>query len=108
MLTIDSATLSALVKSCFLLSMDGRLTPQQQGEFLVAGKRLRGLLLNLISAQFNPSTAAVVAANAQLGAVNQQIGQLGANLANVKAVITQATAVISTLDGLLSLAAKFV
>jgi hypothetical protein len=56
---INNAELAQLTERCFDLSMDGRVLPSDRKEFLALGKRLRGSLLNLLTAQFAAGTQAV-------------------------------------------------
>jgi hypothetical protein len=108
MITIDTTTLATIINQCFANSADGGFTADQQSQFLTQGKRLRGLLVNLISAQFNDGTAAVLAANAQLKTVNQNLSDAATTLANAAARLNDIAALVANLDALLSLAAKFV
>lgn len=107
MLKIDAPTLTQLINTCFELSMDGRLTDDQQRGFLVAGKRLRGCLLNLISAEFNDGTAEVVAANSQLKQANQHAADLAKDLSAASKVLSEITSLVGGLDDLLKLAVSF-
>ena len=76
-------------------------------KFLVAGKRLRGSLLNLISARFN-DTAALAAANARLDIINTRLGREKEVLENTAAVLKNLGTLTSALDRLLGSAVLFV
>jgi len=67
----DVVRLAQIVDRCFDYAMDARLSQARRTKFLVSGKRLRGSLLNIISARFN-DTAALAAANARLDAINMR------------------------------------
>jgi hypothetical protein len=107
MMNVDTPTLANLITTCFNLSMDGRLNDAHQREFLIEGKRLRGCLINLLTARFNDGTQQVLTANQQLAQVNQQTLQLTNNLANAANVLAQINAMVVVLDQLLQLAASF-
>ena len=105
---LDTASLSTLITQCFFLSGDGRLSAEKRSAFLVAGKRLRGLLVNLISAQFDDTTQEVLDANQQMQAASDKVKQLSVSLKKLDDTLNTVNTVVQTLDGLLSLAAKFV
>lgn len=107
MLSVDTPTLTNLIKTCFNLSMDGRVADDKQSEFLVLGKRLRGCLVNLLSAQFNDGTQQVLDANQQLNQVNQQTAQAVQSLAAAANVLSQINTLVRVLDDLLKIASSF-
>jgi hypothetical protein len=107
MLKIDAATLAQLIDTCFELSMDGRLADDRQRDFLVAGKRLRGSLVNLISAQFDDATQGVLTANAKLEEANKRAAKLTDDLSAASNVLTQVNSLVGALDDLLKLASSF-
>jgi hypothetical protein len=106
-MNVDTTTLTKVITQCFGYSSDGRFTDEQQTAFLVEGKRLRGLLLNLLSAQFNEGTPEVIAANTQLTIVNTSLSDAVATLANAATTLKNVAALVKTLDGLLSIADSF-
>lgn len=108
MINVDTTTLADVIKRCFALSADGRFSDQQQSAFLADGKRLRGLLLNLISAQFNDGTQAVLDANSKLQNVNAQLDNDASVLSNAAATLLNVSSLVNTLDELLNVAASFV
>jgi hypothetical protein len=103
----DAPRLAQIVERCFDYAMDGRLSPARRTKFLVAGKRLRGSLLNLIAARFN-DTEALRAANAGLEAVNAQLGRQKDVLERTSQAIRNLGTLISALDRLLGTATRFV
>jgi hypothetical protein len=103
----DAPRLAQIVERCFDYAMDGRLSPARRTKFLVAGKRLRGSLLNLISARFN-DTEALAAANARLEAVNARLARQKDVLERTSQVIKDLGTLISSLDRLLGTATRFV
>jgi hypothetical protein len=107
MLSVDTPTLTNIIKTCFNLSMDGRVADDQQSEFLVTGKRLRGCLVNLLSAQFNDGTQQVLDANQQLNQINQRTAHAADSLAATANILNQINTLVHVLDDLLKLAASF-
>ena|SRR6266550_1478416 len=107
MISLDTPKLTELINNCFKLSMDGALSDEQQNEFLVAGKRLRGSLVNLLSAQFNDGTQKVLDANKQLDATNKQVAQSTDKLNTIANTLAQINSLVVVLDDLLKIAASF-
>ena len=103
----DNATLTRLIEQCFDYSMDGRFSPAQQTDFLALGKRLRGCLVNLLSATFQDGTPQVVAANRAIAASNKALNAAVQTLGKTGQVLKDLEQLIGALDGLLKLAARF-
>lgn len=108
MMKCDTTSLTQIIDKCFDYSGDGRLGDTQRKQFLALGKRLRGSLLNLLSAQFEDNTAAVQNANADLGKINTQLSDDVATLNNVDATLTEISSLVGTLDKLIGVAKSFV
>ncbi len=107
MIAVDTPTVTKLIMTCFNLSTDGRLGDHQHRDFLVAGKRLRGCLVNLVSAQFNDDTDMVLDGNRQLTRVTQQAAHLKGDPAAAAGVLSEINVVVGVLDELLNLAVAF-
>ena len=107
MLKVDTATLTDIVNQCFDFSMDGRFSQAQRTIFLADGKRLRGLLMNLLSAQFDEGNQRVLDANDQLSKVNARLADSAAALANVAQTLGDVATLVGNLDKLLNVAASF-
>ena len=107
MLKVDTTTLSDIINQCFDFSMDGRISSDQQTAFLADGKRLRGLLLNLLSAQFDDETQMVVDANKQLTDINATLSNSATALANAAQTLSSVASVVGSLDKLLNVATTF-
>lgn len=105
-IAVDTPTMTRLIVTCFNLSQDSRLGSRQR-DFLVAGKRLRGYLINLISAQFNDDTDLVLDGNRQLTRVTQQAVHLRGDVAAAASLLSEINVVIGVLDELLNLAVSF-
>jgi len=102
-----STTLADVINQCFKCATDRRFSEQQQTSFLADGKRLRGLLLNLLSAQFDDGTQAVVDANNQLETLNQRLSNSAHALANTAKRIQEVADLVGNLDKLLNIAVSF-
>ena len=107
-MNIDSPSLSSLIKKCFKLSMHGQVPPEQQKRFLAQGERLRDLLVNLLTAEFEAGTQEVIEANDELKEVNEALKGEIYTLESLKQNIDNLTKLISSLDNLLDLAVNFV
>ncbi|MBO0939128.1 hypothetical protein J2I47_21415 [Fibrella sp. HMF5335] len=108
MKTVDSEKIASCVQECFMLSLDDRLTIDEQKQMNVLGKRLRGHLINLLSATFDDGVKEVEAANKQLQAVNQQLSDTNEVINKVAATVKTVTKLVQTLDNLLTMVARFV
>jgi len=108
MIKVDTTTLSDIINQFFAYSSDGRLSSDQQGMILAEGKRLRGLLLNLLSAQFNDGTQVVLDANGQLKALNAELTNSAAVLKNAARTVNDVANLVGNLDKLLNVVAKFI
>ena len=107
MIKVDTTALANIINQCFDYSSDGRIPSSEQTAFLADGKRLRGLLLNLLSAQFDDGTQAVLDTNKQLAAVNRQLGDAAASLAQSAQTLNTLANLVGNLDKLLNVAANF-
>ena len=108
MIKVDNTTLADIINQCFGYSSDGRLSPGQQAMLLADGKRLRGLLLNLLSAQFDDGTQAVLDANGQLKTLNAELANSAAALENAAQTLDDVSSLVGNLDKLLNVVAKFI
>lgn len=108
MITVDTSTLSSIINQCFNYSTDGRVPQAQQTLFLADGKRLRGLLLNLLSARFDEKTQEVLDANTRLTAVNNELSNSAAALSNIAQTTSDIATLVGNLDKLLNIAKSFV
>ena len=108
MMRVDTTALAEVISQCFENATDGRFTPEERALFLADGKRLRGLLLNLLSAQFDDGTQQVVNANVEVKAVNADLKASAISLAQTAATLNNVARLVGTLDGLLNVAVKFV
>jgi hypothetical protein len=106
-IAVDTPTVTRLIVTCFNLSLDDRLGDRQQRDFLVAGKRLRGCLVNLVSAQFNDDTDMVLDVNRQITRIIQQTAHLKGDVTTAAGVLSEINVAVGVLDELLNLAVSF-
>lgn len=104
---VDSVTLTAVIDRCLDYSMDGRFTQAQRSEFLTLAKRLRGSLLNLLSARFDEGTQALKEANADLTAINTQLRKEAETLAKTAQTLADLAKLVGALDKLIGVAGSF-
>ena len=106
-MTVDTVMLTSVINQCFELSLDGQLSEAKRAKFLAHGKRLRGHLINLLSAQFTEGTEAVLEANARLKEVNTDLKDNAAVLENTVNTLSNIAKLVGTLDRLLNVAVAF-
>ena len=100
----DNQELVKCIEACLDLSMDDRLTQAQQNEMLALGKRLRGSLVNLLTAEFPEDLEQVEEANQELQAISQVLADKNQAIENISATIGKINQVVKGLDGLLKFA----
>jgi hypothetical protein len=105
---IDTVTLTSIINQCFSFATDARVSPTNQQAFLIEGKRLRGQLLNLLSAQFDAATPTFATATTALSDVNEMLSNDATALANTAATLNGIATLVSNLDKLLAVATSFV
>jgi hypothetical protein len=105
MMRLDSAGLAEMITNCFDRAMDGSLPPEEQVKWQVEGKRLRGVLVNVLTAQFVERTGEIQATNDRIRAINAELkGALG-SMQKRKEQLEAVNAVVRTVDSLLKFAA---
>jgi hypothetical protein len=101
---VDNSSLEKIVSASFLYSLDGRVIPQLQDQFLDAGIKLRKQLVRTKAAAFNNATNEVTDANKKLKVVNDKLAEEATALANVAQTVGDVAALVKVLDNLLKLA----
>lgn len=104
---VDSVTLTEVIDRSLDYSMDGRFTQTQRTTFLAVAKRLRGSLLNLLSARFQEGTAVLEQANDDLAAVNQGLRKEADTLAKAAQTLADLGKLVGSLDKLIGVAGQF-
>ncbi len=103
----DNQNLASIIELCFDYSSDNRVSEELQTRFLALGKRLRGTLVNLITAQFEAETAQFIEANNQITILNNRLKNEAQVLDNVANTVEQLGQLVSILDDLIGIAASF-
>jgi hypothetical protein len=104
---IDAVTLTEIIDRCLDYSMDGRFTQSQRSRFLALAKRLRGSLLNLLSARFEAGTKGLQDANESLATINKSLKNTADTLAKAAETLADLTKLVGALDKLLGVAGRF-
>ncbi len=107
-MNINNQLLAAIIEMCFDYAMDDRVSESSRKDFSAIGKRLRGALLNLITAEFEAESAQFRVANKEIAAVNRGLQEEAQVLENVAATIEQLGKLAAILDELLKVAVSFV
>ena len=104
---VDAVTLTEVIDRCLDYSMDARFTQAQRTKFLANAKRLRGSLLNLLSARFDEDTAGLEQANDDLAAVNKRLKKEADTLDKAAQTLADLTKLVGALDKLIGAAGLF-
>jgi len=104
----DTVTLVQVIDKCLDYALDGRLKPEQRAEFLALAKRMRGSLLNLVTAKFEEGTKAVEGANANLTKIINDLGDEERVLSDTATTVKNLAQLAGMLDELLKIAVSFV
>lgn len=104
---VETVLLTKLIEACLRLSMDSAIASAQRKELLALGKRLRGALMNLLTAEFRKGTPAVEAANKSIRSLNRTLSRKSSELSNIAGTISEIAGLVGVLDDLLTLALKF-
>jgi hypothetical protein len=100
----DNQELVKCIEACLDLSMDDRLSQARQNEMLALGKRLRGSLVNLLTAEFPDDLKQVEDANQELQSITQTLTDKNEAIENIANTISKLNQVVKGLDGLLKFA----
>lgn len=104
---VDSVALTQCIEECFALARDPRLSQEQATDCLVAGKLLRGALVNVISAIFRDGTPELLEANQNIARLNQRIKEAGDDLGGIAETMQAAASLAGLLGNILRLAVAF-
>src|SRR5439155_24369050 len=104
----DTTELADVIAHCFDLAMDGRLSAPQRSALLAAGKRLRGDLVTLLTAQFDDQTAEVDVANVDLASVNRSVQASAADLSKLSQTLQKIADLVGKVDRLIPVIARAV
>jgi hypothetical protein len=104
---IDSKKLVEIIDFCFDCSMDDRFNDDERSEFLALGKRLRGSLLNLLTAEFNEDVQAFIDAKQALDKVNGKLAEYQQDVDHAAKTVEEINDLLTKLDKVLSFASNF-
>jgi hypothetical protein len=104
---VDNVALTRLIERCFILSASDRVPERCWPDFLAMGKRLRGCLVNVLTAEFETNTPALVAANGRLKDLNKQLKKTTLDLEEAADTVEDLGKLAKALDDLLRVAASF-
>ncbi|WP_040006467.1 hypothetical protein [Fibrisoma limi] len=107
MAKVDTEQLVRCINNCFDLAGDDRLSLNRRSEMLALGKRLRGSLLNLLTAEFSEDLTEVEEANQQLEEVNEQLSNVEAAINKIAETVELINDLVEQLDNLLKFAVNF-
>lgn len=102
--TIEAGELAEIVKSCFLLSMDLRLSEGARGLLKSTGSQLRLQLRNLLDKVFEDGTTELMKANNSIKDLNVRLKQAKKDLDKVADTIEGLGALTKQLDDLFKIA----
>lgn len=103
-----NAMLAEIIEICCDLSYTKGVPEELKPKFLVLGKRLRGSLVNLITADFNEDTPEFQDANKKIEEINTELKKVAKELKDAADAVEQTARLVSVLDNLIGLAVNFV
>ncbi|MET0402166.1 MAG: hypothetical protein ABW123_07160 [Cystobacter sp.] len=104
----DTQTLTQLVERCFDLSMSAAVPTRTRAEYLAHGKRLRELLLRLLGARFDATSAEFQKASSALSDTNAALARAAGDLQQVTQVVARVGELAGYLDQALSVAGRLI
>jgi hypothetical protein len=102
--SVDTNTLTEVITRCFDNSMDDRFSESEKLKFLTTGKKLRGYLMNLLTARFDEAVPMLVEANGNLKDINAQLKKKTETIENAAARLQSLNKLVKSLDKLLGAA----
>ncbi|MGH8109171.1 MAG: hypothetical protein ACREO1_10715 [Arenimonas sp.] len=105
--TLDAELLTRLIQLCFKLSQKPGITETQSRNLIVLGKKLRGVLINVLTSKFDASTQLFIDSTDELRNTNKALKEALDDLQKTADAIKKATGVLKLLDKLLQIAVGF-
>jgi septal ring factor EnvC (AmiA/AmiB activator) len=99
--SLDTKTLTEVINYCFDNSMDERFSGSERASFRTTGKKLRGYLMNLLTARFDEAVPMLVEANGNLKDINAQLKKKTETIENAAARLQSLNKLVKSLDKLL-------
>ncbi|MCY1082629.1 hypothetical protein [Archangium lansingense] len=104
----DTQTLSRVAERCFDLSMSGALPAETRAQYLAHGKRLRELLVQLLSARFDANSAEFKQATDAMHDINHALTEAAEDLNKVTQAVARVAALAGYLDKALGVAGRII
>ncbi len=105
-MVFDTQTLTRVVERCFDLSMSGALPAETRAEYLAHGKRLRELLVHLLSARFDADSAEFKQATDAMHNTNHALAEAAEELEKVTQAVSRVAELAGFLDKALGVAGR--
>jgi hypothetical protein len=102
----DTEALIVVIMKCFEYGMDGSIPLSDRQKFINEGKRLRGVLVNLLSMWFDTSAQAYAEASLKLKDVSDRLEDRIETLKDVVGSVSMLAELVKVLDKLLEIAAS--
>lgn len=105
---MDTQELVKAIEQCVDLALDGRLSKSQRKKMGLLAKRLRGSLINLLTADFAANSQEVKDAEKKLTEVNKKLSETKEDVDKAANTVKAINKVIGQLDKLLGFAIGFI
>jgi hypothetical protein len=105
-MVFDTQTLTRVVERCFDLSMSGALPAETRAQYLAHGKRLRELLVHLLSARFDADSAEFKQATDAMHNTNHALAEAAEELEKVTQAVSRVAELAGFLDKALGVAGR--
>jgi hypothetical protein len=105
-MVFDTQTLTRVADRCFDLSMSGALPAGIRAQYLAHGKRLRELLLQLLSARFDADSAEFKQATDAMHNTNHALAEAAEDLNKITQAVARLTELAGYLDKALGVAGR--
>lgn len=103
----DSSKLAELVTLCFDLSQKPGVKKEEAEKLILLGKRLRGVLMNILTARFQANDQGFAKATQSLNETTQVMKDALADIEEVSEAIKRTTETLKVVDKLLGIAIAF-
>ena len=102
----DTQTLTRLVERCFDLSMSGAVPAETRAQYHAHGKRLRELLMQLLSARFDANSVEFKQATDAMHNTNHALAEAAEDLNKITQAVARLTELAGYLDKALGVAGR--
>ncbi|WP_375768617.1 hypothetical protein NR798_44215 [Archangium gephyra] len=105
-MVFDTQTLSRLAERCLELSMAGALPPETRAQYYAHAKRLRELVMQLLSARFDANSSEFKQATDAMHDTNHALAEAAEDLNKITQAVGRLTALAGYLDKALGVAGR--